>query len=612
MLISIHIQNSFAHQDSFITFTNGLNVITGKNGTGKTELVEMINYAFFGARALRDSASNYKDLSVTLIFKVVDKVYKIVRSSTVALYYLDTKYIKICSGVTAANKHIEELLTYGKDVFYLTNFCKQHDLLSFSALKEKPLLNLIETVTGLKDSYLLIDYFKKQKSILTAEKKTYETLLADNNIPDFEINSEFEEFTEDQLADIKLLVAEHFNAIATQKEYLFKYNFYKNKVQEFPSLPAESYDELLKICNDFNTANDSLKTIDLKLSRIQTYNIDDTLDNLLEIKEQHPQYKNYLTLLKYQEHNLTCPTCSSIVNVNQESIDSLLAQGIYKSAPKYSLNKIEEYINWLTIDKNIYESLMSEKLELLATISNVDYKASKLKLDQHLKYNEILLSNSDILNEIAKLEAILGYPLDTLEESIIAAESQYSVLVSFYDDALNYLRSKTMYDYSMELKNKLLVDINTHNSKLRFINNCLQYAEQTKKDVQLVAIPTLNYAASNYLNLMTGGERTTVEITNDFKLLVDNISLDLVEGSAQVLSNIALRLAILKMYYKDNFCVFIGDELDESLHEDRFNMLNTCFNTLANTGYQIIIISHKTYDDANIIDLNLCHDFKND
>lgn len=611
MLISIHVKNSFAHKNSFINFTQGLNVITGKNGTGKTELVEMINYALFGSKALRDSSTNYKDLTVTLVFKVFEQTYKIVRSATVSLYKLqDSSELKVCSGVTACNKRIEELLTYGKDVFYLTNFCKQHDLLSFSQLKEKPLLNLIEVVTGLKDSYLLIDYFKKQKSLLTAEKKTYETLLAENTLIPFEVDPQFEDFTEDQLKDLKLLVTKNFNDIAKDKEYLFKYNFYKGQFKDLPELPSENYDNLLNQCRTFESYQAQLKSLEFQLSQIKVYNVEDTLEDLQHMKDMHAQYKNYLTLLKYEEHKLSCPSCNSVVNVNQDSIDKLLQQGICKTIPKYSLNKIEDYINWLTVTANTYNSLLAEKTKVTVQLAGINYELFKLKLKQHSEYNKIFLDNLNVTAEIEKLSQNLDVPLESLEDSIVALEAQYDTLVKFYEDALNYLQSKTMYTYSLQLKNKLIADIEEHNLKLKFVNNCLLYAEQTKKDVQLVAIPTLNYAASHYLNFMTGGERTTVEITNDFKLLVDGISLDLVEGSAQVLSNIALRLAILKMYYKDNFCVFIGDELDESLHEDRFSMLNTCFNTLANTGYQIIVISHKAYDDANIIDLNLQHDFK--
>ena len=59
----------------------------------------------------------------------------------------------------------------------------------------------------------------------------------------------------------------------------------------------------------------------------------------------------------------------------------------------------------------------------------------------------------------------------------------------------------------------------------------------------------------------------------------------------------------MNTFYKDNFLVGLFDEIDASLHSDRFNYMEENFNRLALSGYQLIVISHKTYTTGNIIDL---------
>lgn len=53
-----------------IQFAPGLTTIMGRNESGKTMILEMIRYAFFGKEALRGVASDYKNLRVTLSAEV--------------------------------------------------------------------------------------------------------------------------------------------------------------------------------------------------------------------------------------------------------------------------------------------------------------------------------------------------------------------------------------------------------------------------------------------------------------------------------------------------------------------------------------------------------------
>ena len=57
MIKSLHLRNYAKHKDLAIDFTAGLTTICGKNGGGKTLIVEAVSFALFGVKELRGSKS---------------------------------------------------------------------------------------------------------------------------------------------------------------------------------------------------------------------------------------------------------------------------------------------------------------------------------------------------------------------------------------------------------------------------------------------------------------------------------------------------------------------------------------------------------------------------
>jgi exonuclease SbcC len=56
-ILSIHLRNIKSHRDTTISFSSGINVLSGPNGVGKSSVFEAIGYALFGVDA-RDFVSN--------------------------------------------------------------------------------------------------------------------------------------------------------------------------------------------------------------------------------------------------------------------------------------------------------------------------------------------------------------------------------------------------------------------------------------------------------------------------------------------------------------------------------------------------------------------------
>src|SRR5512133_940150 len=56
-ILSIHLKNIKSHRDTHLSFSSGINVLSGPNGVGKSTVFEAIGYALFGVDA-RDFVSN--------------------------------------------------------------------------------------------------------------------------------------------------------------------------------------------------------------------------------------------------------------------------------------------------------------------------------------------------------------------------------------------------------------------------------------------------------------------------------------------------------------------------------------------------------------------------
>ncbi len=50
-ILSIHLKNIKSHRDTELTFSPGINVLSGPNGVGKSTIFEAIGYAMFGVDA---------------------------------------------------------------------------------------------------------------------------------------------------------------------------------------------------------------------------------------------------------------------------------------------------------------------------------------------------------------------------------------------------------------------------------------------------------------------------------------------------------------------------------------------------------------------------------
>jgi DNA repair protein SbcC/Rad50 len=120
-------------------------------------------------------------------------------------------------------------------------------------------------------------------------------------------------------------------------------------------------------------------------------------------------------------------------------------------------------------------------------------------------------------------------------------------------------------------------------------------------------VPSLNRVASHLIAAMTGGQRQSIAVDEEFDVTVDGQPLDTLSGSGKAIANLALRLGLGQVLTNNIFSVFLGDEIDASLDKDRAENTSNTLHCLANRISQIILISHKSMPADYCIELSTAH-----
>lgn len=115
--------------------------------------------------------------------------------------------------------------------------------------------------------------------------------------------------------------------------------------------------------------------------------------------------------------------------------------------------------------------------------------------------------------------------------------------------------------------------------------------------------PSLAKAASVLLYGMTGGARRSIEIDDEFNVLVDGQHLDALSGSGKAVANLSIRLGLGQVLTHQVFPVIFADEIDASMDADRATSTQDILHQCSRRVSQLILVSHKKPEADWYIDL---------
>jgi DNA repair exonuclease SbcCD ATPase subunit len=121
--------------------------------------------------------------------------------------------------------------------------------------------------------------------------------------------------------------------------------------------------------------------------------------------------------------------------------------------------------------------------------------------------------------------------------------------------------------------------------------------------VKQFLVPSLNRVASILLSQMTGGTRTTVMIDEEFEIMIDGQPLNTLSGSGKAVANLAIRIALGQVLTSKVFPIFMADEIDAAMDQERSNFTTDCLRGLSSVISQVILVTHKRPDADNYVEM---------
>jgi DNA repair exonuclease SbcCD ATPase subunit len=116
-------------------------------------------------------------------------------------------------------------------------------------------------------------------------------------------------------------------------------------------------------------------------------------------------------------------------------------------------------------------------------------------------------------------------------------------------------------------------------------------------------VPSLSAVASRLLSEMTGGQRTAIDVNEDFEIVVDGQDIDTLSGSGKAVANLALRIGLGQVLTNKVFPLFMGDEVDAAMDQSRAESTAAALRNLSSSIAQVVVVSHKTPEADNYIQL---------
>lgn len=591
------------------SFLPGLTVITGKNGSGKSLITEMAQYALHGTKALRGSADSYKSISVTQSFEIRGVEYTIIRNPKVCQLLQGTT--PVAAGTKPVNAAVAALFGYSYDVFKVANACNQDKINELGDMLPTARKKLIDDTIGLSALEGLGKFIAKSESDLRSEVKGMQSVLVEPVAPllplDYKdshtiqndllayrlIDSEFNALT----AKANRVIAEVSDLVACQDEDQLE--VYKGQVAAYKVQVAEHN----LMVTQLNTLKNLYTAIpvagDLTLEQVETIEL-----NIKEYVEWEAK-NNLRTRLATSTVQHSCPKCDHVWHdkdprlVELESLPiSLVRPGHTQAQLNTQRIALARQVERDSLQKHHTE--LEEKLKTApqpvagaeANVCRIEaYKISKARHEQ-----QVLQAQAQLKERQDAILALQDPKFQDLGGRISRLASALTEALVYERQRVTYAQAKTLYDNAKLKVEKL-------ESEAEEWNRAKSAVTDLRARVKGFLLPSLNKVASLLINQMTGGALSWVIINDDFEITVEGQSLETLSGAGKSVANLAIRIGLGQVLTNGVFSALWLDEIDASCDAERSTYIAECLRRLTGQIKQIVQISHKPLEADNYVRL---------
>lgn len=599
MIEELRLQNCIKHKDRCFQFGKGLTIIRGQNGNGKSLVQEMIRFALFGSNALRGKVSDYDpNMKVTLICEINKEKVIIVRGLK------DCVINGTVRGTTPCNEWIRKKLGYDLTVFDMGNAAKQGEIAKLGRMKPSERKLAIDQIIGLTAMTKLVKQLKEERSELKNYVSGFESALIEPEEPvkperyksSTELSSELDKIrTYKSAYDLRAMKVKELmcvepvwsgetprGSLCDESLHLFA----KNKVEELEKLDELGSQYTEEQLNEMLCATD------------QWRNWKEPELSMEVIEKEEDNWVAYDSWNKIEK--VTCPKCGETfaINYTKEVSEPEFSKEFLEKQKRLHLTrpKYDKPVRFIDDDFVAAErKKMAQKkeydtcLDILEQFGEVDYD----KLREYEKYKEQLKKyeeyqfNLDLLKKTVKPES---------EETIKQMESDLLDSKVYEENLKRYESDKQKYDRLVSEIEEKRDEINDLDEGIKGIN---EFMTRVKNSI----IPSLSKVSSDLVNEITNGKIDDIKINDDFEITANGKEICLLSGGEEAGVNLAIRLALSSILTRKVFNVFIGDEVDQSMDEERAECTAKTLRKLNKQIEQMILITHKDVVGDYVIDI---------
>lgn len=608
-----------------IDFAPGLTAITGRNEAGKTIVFEMVGYCCFGKAALRGLASDYRKLSACLELDIGGSAWVLDRQPKSESFTIDGEVVAV--GAEAINKEVPKRLGFGIDVWNIALAAQQGDLGALTEMRPTARREMIDRLIGID----LLEDIEKQCKV---EGKTQETVAASLALslpapqepvcpPDYQLSEELLQISD----TIRGQEAERLSLIQIQEPAapvepvavdgsVEDLEHYEARRQDVLREQAQLQGHLAGMPEPRFSRSDLEKALAYQAHQAEVNRRGPRPDHS---KEQLLEWDNiYQQKALIKGDTVVCPECdhefapgSPDVDVNH--IHLLVDPPISQRDITTQMRRHElwaepiESVGEFTIPDLQKEILAhanaADRVGVLSRLNDLDVPVDRSgELRAVRAYQQELALYRERYDRYGEQMAVYREAQSRLEGLVDQSERLAGIQLQIAN-ARHYEAALERYHLDQARYTDVMGRATTARDLAGGYGRGAVSLKNARQRVKQELAPSLSLAASTLITAMTNGERRNVDVDHDLNITVDGQPLQTLSGSGKSVVNLALRIGLGQVLTSKVLPIFMGDEIDKDMDQQRAGATHETLQSLRQHLTQIILVTHKEIEADHIIQL---------
>lgn len=638
-------------------FEKGSHAITGPNESGKSFAIEMIRFCLFGTLALRGKGEDYKGLTATLSLALKNIDYTITRTLTSAK--IESEGAPLAVGVRPTNAKILSILGFDLNVFDVACCANQADITRFGDLGSADRKRLVDDVIGLSKIDAIVKWASEQRLLLNREVEVLERGLVEPTAPapplDYDQSSDWlrlhvEELRKDKSEFDQLIGWLAHDRTAPAEPTAPAVEMTQEQLEaELTAIDATSVErrhiERLPIVDfDVNEVRQAWATWDLWEERQRFEKVHPrpslTREEIALDRERHARQVLKEDLRQQHTRALQsletdCPNCGHHFHLDHVKIRELEAKitelgetaGTLWNSFRWELEerRLDDWDNpatraeWECLKDvapaerpQVARERLKDAVEGI-TSAERERRLSELPRgrDRGVVAGELQSLRDFMARQGHYVIALEQYEAWKKEHGVKRARAEeLAPIVGVLPDVERRLNEARLYEQQLLAFEKARADYDARATDVAAKKVEVEAWKQVgvvlaevRTRVKTYLVPSLSKVASHLLSQMTGGQRSSIVVDENFEIMVDGQRLDTLSGSGKACANLALRIGLGQVLTNNVLSLFIGDEIDASMDEDRAASTQDSLGSLTQSISQIILVTHKIPQANKVIRL---------